>query len=137
VSYKIKKHVKTAWLSTSSKPTVKKPWGKETSWAGFHGIHGKTLFIEAGKRTSFKYHKMKSEVLFLRSGRAEVLFGNEESLDDPLGHPMTVKIMNEGDTLLVQSCSPYRITALDACEFVEIGDNSSDPPVRIEDDYGR
>ena len=136
-SYKIAKHVKSAWISTSNRSETKKPWGKEISWAGFQGVHGKTLFIKAGKRTSFKYHRLKNEVLFLRSGKAEILFGDELSMSDPIGHPMTVKIMNAGDSLLVQSCCPYRISALDNCEFVEIGNNSSDKPIRIADDYGR
>ena len=137
MSQKIKKHVKSAWISTTERKRVDKPWGSEISWAGFQGIHGKTLLIEAGKRTSFKFHKLKSEVLFLRSGRAEVLFGNEWSMSDPIGHPMTVKTMNVGDSLLVQSGCPYRITAITDCEFVEIGNNATDSPVRIEDDYGR
>ena len=136
-AYKIKKHVKSAWISSSPKIPNKKPWGYEIVWAGFQGVHGKTLFIEAGKRTSFKFHKMKTEVLFLRTGTAEVVFGDELSMSDPIGHPMTVKKMSKGDSLLVQSGCPYRIKAVTDCEFFEIGDKSSDVPVRIEDDYGR
>ena len=30
---------------------IKKPWGHEMSWAGFDGIHGKTLHIKEGERT--------------------------------------------------------------------------------------
>ena len=137
MSYKIHKHVKSAWISQSTRTVVKKPWGSEISWAGFQGIHGKTLLIESGKRTSFKFHRLKSEVLFLLSGQAEVLFGDELSMSDPIAHPMTVKVMNSGDSLLVQSGCPYRITAISDCEFVEIGNSAQDPPVRIEDDYGR
>ena len=135
--YTSKKHVKSAWVSCSSKTKTKKPWGWESSWTGFHGIHGKTFFIESGKRTSFKFHQLKSEVLFLRSGRAEAVFGDELSMSDPVGHPFTVKIIKAGDSLLVQSGCPYRIKAIEDCEFIEIGNNSADTPIRIEDDYGR
>ena len=136
--YKDRKHVKSAWISSSKQEnTRKKPWGFEKSWAGFNGIHGKIVFIKAGCRTSLKYHKLKSEVLMLQKGKAEVLFGDEMTFIDPIAHPFKKQIIGPGDVLLVQSCSPYRITAIDDCEIIEIGNNSADHPVRIEDDFGR
>ena len=42
-----------------------------------------------------------------------------------------------GDSLLVQSLCPYRITAIVDCEIIEIGNNASDTTFMIEDDYGR
>jgi len=134
--YVEKKHAKSAWVSSQSS-RVEKPWGHETTWAGFSGVHGKSLFIRAGERTSFKYNKSKTEVLMLRSGKALVIFGDELSLDDPLGHPIKEATMLPGDTLLVQSGCPYRITAIKNCEIFEIGNNSSDHSVMLEDDYGR
>ena len=62
--YVEKKHAKSAWISSSS-TTIEKPWGYETSWSGFSGVHGKTLFIRKGERTSFKYNKSKTEVLIV------------------------------------------------------------------------
>tara|TARA_B100000131_G_scaffold306877_1_gene334445 strand:- start:520 stop:951 length:432 start_codon:yes stop_codon:yes gene_type:complete len=133
-----KKHVKSAWVSWgSNKPVMKKPWGTEKVWSGFGSIHGKTLFIDKGKRTSLKYHRHKSEVLMFRKGKAEVMLGNELTLHDPIGHPFKIEIVSAGDSLMVQSGSPYRITALENCEIIEIGTIASDPPVRIEDDFGR
>jgi mannose-6-phosphate isomerase-like protein (cupin superfamily) len=141
MSIKIPKHVKTAWIvngdNSFQNSCVKKPWGFEKNWAGFSGIHGKTIYIEKGKRTSLKYHKLKTEVLFLERGIAEVMLGDELSLIDTVGHPMKSQKMNAGDSLMVQSGCPYRILAIENCEFVEIGDNRTDPPIRIEDDYGR
>tara|TARA_R100000664_G_C2759498_1_gene149368 strand:- start:1254 stop:1679 length:426 start_codon:yes stop_codon:yes gene_type:complete len=136
MSYVEKKHAKAAWVSRRS-AEVKKPWGHETKWAGFSGIHGKTLFIKKGERTSFKYNKSKTEVLMLRSGRAFVIFGDELSLEDPIAHPVREATMVPGDTLLVQSNCPYRITAIEECEIFEIGNNANDQTVMIEDDYGR
>ena len=140
MAIKIPKHVKTAWVKRNDEiqsSIIKKPWGFEKNWAGFSGIHGKTIYIEEGMRTSFKYHKLKTEVLFLEKGVAEVHLGNELSLKDPIGNPMRSEKIGAGDCLMVQSGCPYRILAIENCEFVEIGDNSSDRPVRIEDDYGR
>ena len=136
--FDLKKHVKSSWvIKGKNNFIIKQPWGHEKSWSGFSGIHGKTLFIKAGMRTSFKYHQIKSEVLFLRSGEAEVSFGTECTLTDPVGYPLEKCIIYEGDTLMVQSGCPYRIKAVIDCEIIEIGDNMSDRPIRIEDDYGR
>lgn len=137
MSVKIPKHVKSAWIKDDPTEPVEKPWGYEFTWAGFSGIHGKTLFIKAGHRTSFKYHKLKTEVLFIQKGQAEITFGDEYSLVDPVAHPMKKQTIGKGSSLMVQSGCPYRIKALTECEIIEIGDNSADAPVRLEDDYGR
>tara|TARA_B100000214_G_C23819974_1_gene559171 strand:- start:161 stop:580 length:420 start_codon:yes stop_codon:yes gene_type:complete len=138
VTYKEAKHLKSAWVSrkkTDSKIT--KPWGYEIVWSGFSGVHGKSLFIESGKRTSLKYNKMKSEVLMVKSGKVRAEYGDELTISDPLVHPMQTSILEPGDSLLVQSAAPYRITAIEDSEIIEIGNNLSDSPVRLEDDYGR
>ena len=135
--YNNKKHLKTAWVSRGSQTIIKKPWGHEETWTGFNGVHGKILFIDKEKKTSLKFNKMKTEVLLLRKGSVEVLFGNECSLDDSVGNPLQTEILQPGDALLVQSCSPYRIIALEDSEIIEIGNHLSDSPVRVLDDYGR
>ncbi len=137
MSVKIPKHVKSSWVKHGPRKPAQKPWGFEYVWAGFSGVHGKTLFIRKGHRTSFKYHKLKTEVLFLQKGQAEVTHGDEYSIADPIDHPLKTTVMTPGSSLMVQSGCPYRIKALEDCEIIEIGDNSSDKPVRIEDDYGR
>ena len=127
---------KTAWVSKGSTLT-EKPWGHEVTWTGFGGIHGKALFIKSGHRTSLKYNSRKTEVLMVMSGSAEAVFGSELTLKNPKGYPYDTEILSVGDSLLVQSGCPYRIRAISDCEIFEIGDNSQDTPVRIEDDYGR
>jgi mannose-6-phosphate isomerase-like protein (cupin superfamily) len=131
-----KKHVKTSWISRKAKK-VEKPWGHELSWTAFSGIFGKTLFIRKGCRTSLKYHNIKSEALFLRSGSAMIIHGDELFVTLPLIYPLEESLFSQGDTLHVQSGSPYRIIALEDCEIVEIGNQVDSSPVRLEDDYGR
>ena len=135
--YKTKKHLKTAWVAKSNQKSINKPWGHEESWSGFNGIHGKILYINKGKQTSLKFNKMKSEVLLLRTGSVEAIFGNECSFSDAVGNPLQRETLSPGDALLVQSCSPYRIIALENSEIIEIGNHFSDNPVRVIDDYGR
>ena len=130
------KHVKTAWIHRGS--TKKEmPWGIEVSWSAFTGMHGKTLFIDKGKRTSLKYHKLKSEVLYIMKGEAEVTYGSELSLEGVVDHELKIDILKEGDTLNIQSGCPYRVKAITDCEIIEVGNHASDSPIRIEDDYGR
>jgi mannose-6-phosphate isomerase-like protein (cupin superfamily) len=131
-----KKHIKTSWISSKGS-IAERPWGHEISWSAFSGIHGKTLFIRKGYRTSLKYHNLKSEALFLRSGSAKVLHGDELTVSNPDLYPMKESSFSEGDTLHVQSGSPYRIIALEDCEIVEIGTHEDHSSVRLEDDYGR
>ena len=129
------KHAKSAWRSKSER--TEKPWGEELQWSGHNFIHGKVLYIRAGERTSFKYHKLKSESLLILRGNAKILYGDEYSLVDAVGHPLKEGIFEAGDGLLVQAACPYRIEAIEDCEVIEIGNHRGDPPVRIEDDYGR
>tara|TARA_R100000008_G_C3568711_1_gene160719 strand:+ start:515 stop:958 length:444 start_codon:yes stop_codon:yes gene_type:complete len=134
---KSKKHAKSAWIANST--CVAKPWGEEISWAALPSIHGKILYIEAGTRTSYKYHKSKNEVLFVLKGEANVQFGSEHTLEDPIGFPLKHALLEPGQCLNVQSGCPYRIEAITDCEIVEISDGRSgeSDKVRIEDDYGR
>ena len=136
-AYNSKKHVKSAWVSKRGSAEVQTLWGSEICWPGFGGVHAKSLFIKKGMRTSLKYYTIKSEVLFIRSGSIEVYFGNELSMSDSVQHPFAKETLFEGDCLLVQSGSPYRILAIEDSEIVEIGNCMQDNPVRIEDDYGR
>jgi mannose-6-phosphate isomerase-like protein (cupin superfamily) len=135
ISLKGNKHKKTAWKSKSEK--TERPWGSEWSFTGHNYIHGKILYIRAGERTSLKYHKIKSEALMLVRGKAKVIYGGENTLDDPVIAPFEEDIFEAGDCLSVQSGCPYRIEAIEDCEIIEIGNHRADPPIRIEDDYGR
>lgn len=132
---KDQKHAKTAWKSGSYRS--EKPWGHELVWGGHDSIHGKILHINAGSRTSLKYHKLKAETLFFVSGKAKVTFGGENTFVDPVACPMQEKDFGPGDTLLVQSGCPYRIHAIEDCEVIEIGNHLRDEAVRIDDDFGR
>tara|TARA_R110001583_G_scaffold31043_2_gene106527 strand:+ start:12414 stop:12875 length:462 start_codon:yes stop_codon:yes gene_type:complete len=137
MKYNSKKHLKTAWITRGKDEIVTKPWGTEKVWSGFGGIHGKILTVCKGKRTSLKFHKVKSEVLYLTTGKIKALFGNEASFSDPVANPLQTKILQPGDALLVQSDCPYRLIALEDSEIIEIGNYSSDKPIRVLDDYER
>ena len=93
--YESKKHLKSAWVSRSKDNYEDKPWGKEKTWTGFSGVHGKLLYIDSGKKTSLKFHSQKSEVLFLKAGKIKVIFGNESSFTDPVACPFATGGKND------------------------------------------
>ena len=107
--------------------------------AGFEPIAHVEIDAKACEtlETRLIYHKLKSEVLYLMKGKAEVTYGSELSLTAAPDHDLKVDILKEGDTLHVQSGCPYRIKAITDCKIIEVGNNASDSPIRIEDDYGR
>ena len=129
------KHHKSSWRSKSS--TVSKPWGSETSWHAIGTVSGKCLKISKGNRTSLKYYPLKDEVLFLYRGKILVEHGDEGTLENPEKFPWKLSSLSPGELINVQSGCPYRIEALEDSEVIEIGSRESQPPVRIEDDYGR
>lgn len=129
------KHAKAAWVSKWTKED--KPWGHEMIWASFTAGHGKLLSLNKGARTSLKYNPQKSESLIVLTGKVHAMFGDEYTLQDEVGHPWIEEVLEPGMTLNVQSHCPYRLTALEDSQVVEIGNHLSDTPVRLEDDYGR
>mgnify|MGYP001254673115 CR=1 FL=1 len=125
---------KAAWIGNSVKH--KKPWGYEIVWTSMQSLQGKELHIDAGKRTSLKYHTNKDEVLYLMSGTAKVEYAPEAWLRYS-NVDITEEILEAGQYLAVQSSCLYRITAETNCIFLEISNRTSGKTVRIEDDYGR
>ena len=124
-----------AWRGKSKKND--KPWGYEIVWGALPAVHGKILVIEKGKRTSFKYYERKNEVLHILRGKAHIKYGDQQTLIDEISAPYREQEFAVGDVLFIQNGSPYRITAIEECEIIEIGDNSSNSVVRLDDDYGR
>lgn len=125
---------KHAWTSKSIIEV--KPWGETQTWNTIHAFYGKKIIIRAGEQTSLKFHKLKNETFFVLSGSARVTYGTSRTIKNPEKHPYEKRMIRIGDVLTVQSECPYRITAIDECTLIEIGDRD-DEPIILEDDYGR
>ena len=129
ITTKSKKHAKSAWrVETRS---VERSWGREVNWAALPSIHGKILYIKAGQKTSFKYYNLKNESLTVLSGKVEILYGDEFSLEDPVQHPFKKDIFVSGEGINIQSCCPYMITAVEDSEVLEIGDHQDAQKVKV------
>jgi mannose-6-phosphate isomerase-like protein (cupin superfamily) len=124
---------KTIWTSKSRH--VRKRWGRESYIGSLNTITAKILYLMEGQSTSLKYYKQKNEVLFIRKGRVAVEYDSEKyHWQDSNERRFKNKILGEGEILYVQSCCPYRITAVEDSEIIEIGDSSADRSVKIEEE---
>ena len=115
-----------------------KPWGMEKKWSAMERINGKLLSINAGHRTSLKYHLRKTEAFYVLTGKVNFHYADEAWLHFK-GVPMRCETLYPGDAMNIQSHCVYRINALEDSTVIEIGDHGTteDDAVRIEDDYGR
>ena len=127
--------VKRCWRGRSGKKET--PWGYELTWASLVGVHGKVIFINKGHSTSLKFYTQKDEVLLLRRGRIRILWGDENSTQPEHPSKFDTVHLKEGDSFCIQSGCPYRITALEDSEIIEIGSTSRGDCIRMHDDYGR
>tara|TARA_A200000159_G_C7333303_1_gene343906 strand:- start:1664 stop:2062 length:399 start_codon:yes stop_codon:yes gene_type:complete len=127
------REIKEPWI-TEAKPEDK-PWGFETTWNTTSTISQcKIIRIKAGHRTSLKKYNIKNESFYLASGKLEVTYGDELTLDPT---KMTVTILNPGQVLSVPSCCPYRLKALDDSVIIESSDRIENNYQVIADDYKR
>ena len=60
--------------------TVHKPWGKEI-WLELNDKYCyKRIYINAGTKTSYQYHKKKMETNYIIEGQAEVWLENDDNV---------------------------------------------------------
>jgi len=110
-----------------------KKWGSETTIGSMNQIQAKVLFIDKGKSTSLKYYTQKSEILYVKKGKIFVEYDSEKfHWQDECHRKLKEMILSEGQILYVQSGCPYKITAVENSEIIEIGDKSVDTPVKLE-----
>tara|TARA_A100001011_G_scaffold379234_1_gene444997 strand:+ start:16521 stop:16973 length:453 start_codon:yes stop_codon:yes gene_type:complete len=115
---------------------TEKPWGFEIEWCGI--FNGKEIHLKAGHRTSLKFHKSKSEVLYVQHGMIEAEVADERHFDDPILYPARTLKLGPGTIINVQAGCAYRLTAEDDSVVFEIGSSmDASPAIRLEDDYGR
>jgi len=124
---------KSAWVTRSNSAT--KPWGAEISWTAATSSV-KTISLKAGKRTSFKFNRVKDEMLICGAGKIKVYFGDEEIITQSRGD-LNSDYLTPGSALVVQSGCPYRLEAIEDAIVLEVSTNRASSSVRLHDDYNR
>lgn len=110
--------------------TVQKPWGREI-WLELNDRYCyKRIFVRAGHRTSYQYHRRKLETNYVIDGQAEVW------LEDQAGTVHT-SVMGPDSCFTVLPGRKHRVIALTDIVLQEVSTPEVDDVVRLEDDAGR
>jgi quercetin dioxygenase-like cupin family protein len=115
--------------STPGIVRVDKPWGYELLWARTDTYVGKIIHVKAGHALSLQYHHVKTETVYLASGKVtyEIQDGDAlRSLD-----------LSPGDRLHIPAGTVHRVTAIEDADIFEVSTPELDDVVRLEDRYGR
>lgn len=110
---------------------VEKPWGYELHWVP-EGLPymGKVLHINAGARLSLQIHDQKQESYFLMSGKAAVLWENNQ------GEMITTELQ-PGVGYSTRVGQKHRLIGLTDCDIIEASTPEAGTTWRLDDDYSR
>ena len=108
---------------------VDKPWGHEVWFAQTERYVGKILVIEAGKRLSLQYHRVKDESIYVQEGKLRLTLERDGELE--------VEDLGPGEARHIPPGTRHRFEALERCILCEVSTPEVDDVVRLEDDFGR
>lgn len=109
---------------------VSKPWGRE-EWLELNDRYCyKRIYINAGTKTSYQYHKKKLETNYIIQGEAEIWLENNSGVVEK-------KIMKAGDFFTVEPPKKHRVIAITDIILQEVSTPEVDDVIRIEDDTNR
>jgi mannose-6-phosphate isomerase-like protein (cupin superfamily) len=110
---------------------VAKPWGYELHWVPVDAPYmGKVLHITAGARLSLQIHDQKQESWFLISGRAAVIWENQQG-------ELVETELQSGTGYSTKVGQRHRLKALTDCDILEVSTPELGTTWRLEDDYTR
>ena len=108
---------------------VDKPWGYELLWAKTAHYVGKIIHVNAGHALSLQYHNVKTETVYIASGRVRYEIQDGEAL--------RALDMGPGGRLHIPAGTVHRVTAIEDADIFEVSTPELDDVVRLEDRYGR
>jgi quercetin dioxygenase-like cupin family protein len=93
---------------------VPKGWGYEVWIKNFDKYCGKLLYIEKDKKTSWHYHILKEETLYLQSGQLLVSYGTSDDFNYK-----TLVLLTPGDSFHIVPGLRHQLHAKETCELFE------------------
>lgn len=116
-----------------------KPWGREICFARHQAYAGKLIEIRQGCRISLQLHRVKSEALYLLSGRIKLTYCSPAECTDPQVdiRPEHEHVWLPGKALNVPAGVIHRFEALEASVLLEVSTPELTDVVRLSDDYSR
>lgn len=110
---------------------VEKPWGYELHWVPAELPYiGKVLHINAGARLSLQVHDEKQESWFIMSGRAAVIWENNQG-------ELIETELEPGKGYSTRIGQKHRLKGLTDCDIIEVSTPEAGTTWRLEDDYAR
>ncbi len=109
---------------------IPKPWGSETIIENNEFYTVKKLLMRKGHRCSLQYHEKKHETIYILDGIMRLWVGKDED-------SIEYKILNVGDTYVIEPGIVHRMESLDDCYYLESSTSELDDVVRLQDEYGR
>lgn len=89
---------------------VEKVWGYELWIKNFNKYCGKLLHINSGKSTSFHYHAVKEETLYLQSGLLRIHYSYGDDIDS---NKTVIQLMAPGDSFHIPVGLRHALDAFD------------------------
>jgi mannose-6-phosphate isomerase-like protein (cupin superfamily) len=112
---------------------VEKPWGREV-WLALNELYCfKRIEINKGHKTSFQYHKFKTETIYLAEGEARFIYGPRGTGEN---FPENC-VVKSGFVITLRPGDQHRFEALTDIVLYEASTNEVWDVVRIEDSYDR
>jgi mannose-6-phosphate isomerase-like protein (cupin superfamily) len=112
-------------INTDNHKFVPKGWGYELWIANSEKYCGKLLYIVKGKQLSWHYHKLKDEVMYVKSGCISIIYGHDEDINNA-----NETLLTPGDSFHIPVGLIHRIAALETAEVFEFSTQHFD-----EDSY--
>lgn len=110
---------------------VEKPWGYELHWVPTDAPYmGKIEHLNAGARMSLQVHDTKQESWFLMSGRAAVIWENNQG-------ELVETELQPGQGYSIKIGQKHRLKGLTDCDIIEVSTPEAGTTWRLEDDYTR
>lgn len=110
---------------------IEKPWGREIILSPPDLPYtAKILEIKAGKRLSLQYHDQKLETLCLFSGKANIIWGKEES-------DLKSEEMLDSQGYTITPGTIHRFEAITDCRLFEASTLELGTTYRLQDDAKR
>ena len=114
-------NMNTNIITFSKARDVKKGWGKEVQIFNSAakedsptGLSGKLLvYTEYGAVSSMHFHRTKSEVFYVLSGRVQFKYYNLDNADE------MATVLVEGDVVTIPPGNPHQIISLEPSTIIE------------------
>ena len=95
---------------------VAKPWGSETWIVNNTKYCGKLLRINKGHNSSWHYHKIKDEVMYVHTGKVCIKYGYNEDINHITIQEIT---LSQGESFHIPTGLIHRIIAVEDTELFE------------------